>query len=136
MHIQCYSLLCTNGGHHDWYAKCSVPAYPPCYSRMRGHGSCVCRGMWFVCARAFAAHAQGYCSLGVLCQNLENPHLRSALGMAPTMTGILMNTIQKTSNAAAASGRGNSVCGGRGRGAGRVTVGVLVQGRLGNPLRT
>ncbi|GIM10261.1 hypothetical protein Vretimale_14052 [Volvox reticuliferus] len=43
---------------------------------------------------------QGYCSLGVLCQNLENPHLRSALGMSEGMTGVLVNTIQKTSNAA------------------------------------
>ncbi|PNW88079.1 hypothetical protein CHLRE_01g013300v5 [Chlamydomonas reinhardtii] len=43
---------------------------------------------------------QGYCSLGVLCQNLENPHLRSALGMGEGMTGVLVNTIQKTSNAA------------------------------------
>lgn len=43
---------------------------------------------------------QGYCSLGVLCQNLENPHLRAALGMAGGMTGVLVNTIQKTSNAA------------------------------------
>ncbi|KAG2493576.1 hypothetical protein HYH03_008095 [Edaphochlamys debaryana] len=42
---------------------------------------------------------QGYCSLGVLCQNLENPHLRSALGMTEGMTGVLVNTIQKTSNA-------------------------------------
>ncbi|GFR50891.1 hypothetical protein Agub_g13182, partial [Astrephomene gubernaculifera] len=43
---------------------------------------------------------QGYCSLGVLCQNLENPHLRAALGMSEGMTGVLVNTIQKTSNAA------------------------------------
>ncbi|KAG2444359.1 hypothetical protein HXX76_001115 [Chlamydomonas incerta] len=43
---------------------------------------------------------QGYCSLGVLCQNLENPHLRAALGMGEGMTGVLVNTIQKTSNAA------------------------------------
>ncbi|KXZ41883.1 hypothetical protein GPECTOR_252g630 [Gonium pectorale] len=43
---------------------------------------------------------QGYCSLGVLCQNLENPHLRAALGMSEGMTGVLINTIQKTSNAA------------------------------------
>lgn len=38
----------------------------------------------------------GYCSLGILCQNLENPHLRQALGMATGMTGILVNTIQPT----------------------------------------
>lgn len=56
---------------------------------------------------------QGYCSLGVLCQNLENHHLRSALGMAPNMSGVLVNTIQKTSNAAKA--RGSRGCGRRGR---------------------
>ncbi|GAX81160.1 hypothetical protein CEUSTIGMA_g8593.t1 [Chlamydomonas eustigma] len=43
---------------------------------------------------------QGYCSLGILCQNLENRHLRRALGMPQGTTGVLVNTIQPTSSAA------------------------------------
>lgn len=42
---------------------------------------------------------RGYCSLGVMCQNMENPHLRAALRMPPDMTGVLVNTIQPTSSA-------------------------------------
>ena len=42
----------------------------------------------------------GYCSLGIMCQNLENPQLRRALGMPQGMTGVLVNTIQPTSAAA------------------------------------
>jgi len=45
-------------------------------------------------------HYPGYCSLGVMCQNLENPHLRRALGMSQGMTGVLVNSIQATSRAA------------------------------------
>eukprot|EP00955_Chlamydomonas_euryale_P090597 364557-Chlamydomonas_euryale.AAC.9 len=43
---------------------------------------------------------KGYCSLGILCQNLENPHLRRALGMQEGQTGVLVNTVQATSAAA------------------------------------
>jgi hypothetical protein len=46
---------------------------------------------------------RGYCALGVLCQNLENPHLRAALKMQPQMTGVLINTIQSTTATAQAS---------------------------------
>ena len=35
-----------------------------------------------------------------MCQNLENKHLRRALGMRPEATGVMINTIQPTSNAA------------------------------------
>ena len=35
-----------------------------------------------------------------MCQNLENQHLRRALGMRPEATGVMINTIQPTSNAA------------------------------------
>jgi len=36
-----------------------------------------------------AAHGtyRGYCSLGLHCQSMENPHLRASLGMAADQTG-------------------------------------------------
>jgi hypothetical protein len=43
---------------------------------------------------------RGYNSLGVMCQNLENPHLRKALGMPQGATGVLINNVQQTSTAA------------------------------------
>ncbi|KAL6765377.1 trypsin family [Haematococcus lacustris] len=42
---------------------------------------------------------RGYCSLGLMCQNLENPHLRKALAMPPGATGVLVNSVQQTSTA-------------------------------------
>lgn len=54
----------------------------------------------FLCEVARYGQYRGYCSLGVLCQNLENPHLRRALGMAPHMSGVLVNNVQQTSSAA------------------------------------
>jgi len=50
---------------------------------------------------------QGYCSLGIMCQNLENPQLRSALGMPASSTGVLVNTVQATSRAAALLKKGD-----------------------------
>lgn len=50
---------------------------------------------------------RGYCSLGILMQNLENPHLRRALGMSPGTSGVLVNTIQPTSAAAKVIQRGD-----------------------------
>ncbi|MEW5297330.1 MAG: hypothetical protein WDW36_000546 [Sanguina aurantia] len=49
----------------------------------------------------------GYCSLGVMCQNLENPHLRRALGMAAGQTGILVNSIAPTSTTASMLHKGD-----------------------------
>ena len=46
---------------------------------------------------------QGHCSLGLLCQNLENPQLREALGMAAGMSGVLVNNVQATAPAAQVS---------------------------------
>jgi hypothetical protein len=43
---------------------------------------------------------RGYNSLGIMCQNLENPHLRKALGMPQGATGVLINNVQQTSTAA------------------------------------
>eukprot|EP00197_Chlamydomonas_leiostraca_P015336 CAMPEP_0202861036 /NCGR_PEP_ID=MMETSP1391-20130828/2572_1 /ASSEMBLY_ACC=CAM_ASM_000867 /TAXON_ID=1034604 /ORGANISM="Chlamydomonas leiostraca, Strain SAG 11-49" /LENGTH=647 /DNA_ID=CAMNT_0049540355 /DNA_START=61 /DNA_END=2004 /DNA_ORIENTATION=- len=54
---------------------------------------------------------RGYCSLGVLCQNLENTHLRRALGMGPGMTGVLVNNVQLTSTAAKAIRKGDVLLG-------------------------
>ena len=51
--------------------------------------------------------------MGIMCQNLENKHLRRALGMRPEATGVMINTIQPTSNAAKVG-----VQGGRSRQAG------------------
>jgi hypothetical protein len=49
---------------------------------------------------------KGYCALGVLCQNLENPHLRAALKMRQPTTGVLINTIQATTATAQVRGGG------------------------------
>ncbi|CAM6089030.1 unnamed protein product [Calypogeia fissa] len=36
----------------------------------------------------------GFCSLGLICQAIENPHLREHLQMPPGLTGVLVNKIQ------------------------------------------
>eukprot|EP00798_Chlamydomonas_sp_ICE-L_P019921 gene19921-26625_t len=56
--------------------------------------------MHFLTEVALYGAYKGYCTLGILCQNLENKDLRVALGMDHSMTGILINTIQPTAASA------------------------------------
>jgi hypothetical protein len=65
-----------------------------------------------LCSAQVARYGQyrGYCSLGVMCQSLENRHLRAALRMPSGVSGVLINNVQQTSSASQAC------CGGVGKG--------------------
>jgi hypothetical protein len=45
-------------------------------------------------------HYRGFCSLGIVFQTMDNPHLRRALGMAAHQSGVLINRIQPTTSTA------------------------------------
>lgn len=43
---------------------------------------------------------RGFCSLGIVFQTMDNPHLRKALGMTSHQSGVLINRIQPTTSTA------------------------------------
>eukprot|EP00879_Flechtneria_rotunda_P025705 GHRR01027342.1.p1 GENE.GHRR01027342.1~~GHRR01027342.1.p1 ORF type:complete len:465 (+),score=120.89 GHRR01027342.1:586-1980(+) len=43
---------------------------------------------------------RGFCSLGIVFQTMDNPHLRKALGMTGHQSGVLINRIQPTTSTA------------------------------------
>jgi hypothetical protein len=43
---------------------------------------------------------RGFCSLGIVFQTMDNPHLRRALGMAAHQSGVMINRIQPTTSTA------------------------------------
>ncbi|KAF6257274.1 trypsin-like cysteine/serine peptidase domain-containing protein [Scenedesmus sp. NREL 46B-D3] len=43
---------------------------------------------------------RGFCSLGIVFQTMDNPHLRRALGMAAQQSGVMINRIQPTTSTA------------------------------------
>ncbi|WIA37685.1 hypothetical protein OEZ86_014578 [Tetradesmus obliquus] len=45
-------------------------------------------------------HYRGFCSLGIVFQTMDNPHLRRALGMAAHQSGVMINRIQPTTSTA------------------------------------
>ncbi|KAF8058398.1 DEGP10 [Scenedesmus sp. PABB004] len=49
----------------------------------------------------------GFCSLGIVFQTMDNPHLRAALGMAPHQSGVLINRIQPTTSTAQVLAKGD-----------------------------
>lgn len=61
------------------------------------------------CAIGSAGEYKGFVEMGVLCQSLENPAIRSFYHVPPTLSGVVINEVHPTSDLASVLQKGDVI---------------------------